>query len=217
MKPKSIILLLLTGLLTFSCKKDECTCDPITIKAETLAITVDAQISDHNPTGTHGSYGIISAQAWTVGGNPATQRALINPDLSSIPSGATITKANLVLRGDADYNYAGGAVYGHSQLNGSNAATLRRITSSWNESSVTWNTKPTTDDINAVQIPASTSADQIYTINVLQLVKDQYTNPSSYFGFCIQLNTETYYRSLIFASSDGDADLKPTLEIEYTY
>lgn len=82
---------------------------------------------------------------------------------------------------------------------------------------VDWSTQPTTTTSNAVTIAPSTSTLQDYTLNVTQLVQDMVMNPSTSHGFMIKLDTESTYRSLIFASSDHpEAAQRPKLVVQYT-
>src|SRR5262249_45778095 len=96
---------------------------------------------------------------------------------------------------------------------------VRRITSSWDEATVTWNTQPTTTTQNQIMLPPSTSNTQDYTnIDVTTLVQDMINNPAQSFGFLLQLVTEAYYRSVMFASSDhSNPALHPLLQICFDY
>lgn len=180
----------------------------------------DALIGDCGPCGypdlNLGDHQDMLAASWTVSGNQSNVRALINFDLSSIPSNAIVTSAALSLYHNP--NSASGNI-GHSQSGGSNAAWLRRVTSAWGESSLTWNTQPTTTTQNEVNIPASTSNTQDYlNIDVADLIQDVVSNPSQSFGLVLQLQTESPLRSLLFASSDHpNAALHPKLDLCYTF
>jgi hypothetical protein len=83
---------------------------------------------------------------------------------------------------------------------------------------VTWVNQPATTTQNQVTLPASTFSNQDYlNINVTSLVQDMIDNPLSSFGFMLQLQTEQFYRSLVFASSDhNNAFLHPKLNVCYT-
>jgi hypothetical protein len=106
----------------------------------------------------------------------------------------------------------------HSNQSGANDAYLNKITSPWNEYTVTWNTMPSVSTLNQAYLPASTIVTQDYTnIYVTALVQDMVTNPSANYGLMLQLVTEQFYRKLIFASSDNaDPAKHPLLEICYT-
>jgi hypothetical protein len=159
----------------------------------------------------------ISASAWTSGGSSANSRGLLEFDLTSIPANATVTSAYLSLYHNP--NPATGNIGGqHSTLSGSNEALIKRITSAWSESSVTWDTQPSTTSTGQVLLSQSTSPTQNYLdIDVSGMVQDMVTNPSQNFGFLLQLVNESPYRGLIFASSDHpNSNLRPKLEVCYT-
>lgn len=175
----------------------------------------DAYYKDATPTLNQGTHPDFSAIAWTNLSVPVVVRSVIEFDLTSIPVGATINSAYLSLYNNSTSPNNSGE---HSTLDGSNSATLRRITTSWNEFSVTWNNQPSVTNSNEVVLPASTSIYEDYTnINVTQLVQDMVDMPSSSFGFMISLQTEQLYRALIFSSSDhADPNNHPELVITYT-
>jgi hypothetical protein len=103
----------------------------------------------------------------------------------------------------------------HSQLGGSNESIIKRVNSSWNENTVTWNNQPSTTSYHQVILPASTSSYQDYLgIDVLELVEDMLDENNGNFGFQYRLVTEEFYRSMIFASSDNqNISLHPELRI----
>jgi hypothetical protein len=178
---------------------------------------VDAFLSSLAPTTNYATHQDFISTAWTVNGNPITVRSLLQfPQLSGIPSTALVTNATL----DLYFNPTSSNGPNHSQLSGSNASTLLRVTGAWNESTVTWNTQPatstgtTTTDI--VALPASSSGTQNYSINVTDMVQFWVANPTQNFGFLLRLVTESYYRRLLFASSDHPTtSLHPRLCVSY--
>jgi hypothetical protein len=160
----------------------------------------------HNPQ--------LAAGALTFGGVPGIIRNVLDFDLYSIPNGAIINSAYLSL-----YAWDSNTGLGqHSTFSGSNKSLLQRITSTWNESSITWNNQLTTTTANQIYLPASTSTTQNYlNIDVSNLVQDMTNNPSTSFVFLLRLQNESYYRRLNFASSDhNNSGLHPKLVISYT-
>lgn len=154
------------------------------------------------------SYCIPGAQ-----GGQNTNRGILQFDLSSVPAGATIVSANLTLYAAG---YINALLPGHF---GNNTSMLQRITSPWNEMTVTWNTAPTTTTQNQATLPQSTSFNQDYITSVTGLVQDMINNPSSSFGFYFALVTEnpSNQAGLLFYSSDHTDQTKwPKLEITYT-
>ncbi len=116
------------------------------------------------------------ASAWTFSSVPGVVRSVIQFDFTSIPSNATITSAKLSLYAS---DGSGGSPQ-HSTLSGPNDAWLERVTSSWSESTVTWNTQPTTTTQNRVSLPSSISPTEDYlNIDVTTLVQDMTNTGSS--------------------------------------
>jgi hypothetical protein len=77
--------------------------------------------------------------------------------------------------------------------------------------------KPATTDVNQVEVPASTTQYNynVTNLDVTNLVKDIFSSQHNY-GFCLQLQTEQIYRSLLFASSEfHDAARRPKLVVQY--
>jgi len=154
-----------------------------------------------------------SAVAWTKNGTDYKVRSLIEFDLSSIPAGSTITTATLSL-----YGSAGSEDGNHFGFFGSNKAWIQRITSPWEENSVTWEHQPSSTTTNNISLPGSTSGTQNYAnINVKVLVQDMINDPAHSFGFMLKLQNESVYKKLVFASSDhANAGLRPKLVVVYT-
>ncbi len=150
------------------------------------------------------------AMAWTNSGNFGISRALMQFDLSSVPSNAFITDARLTLY----YNTTSIEGY-HS---GVNASYLQRIIGPWVESTVTWNNQPATTTANQILLSTSTTPTQNYlNINITNFIRDMVINPGSNYGMMLKLVTETSFKKLIFASSDHITPaLRPKLDITYT-
>ena len=162
----------------------------------------------------YGSNPQLAANAWTFGSNTGIIRSVVDFDFSKIPNGAIIQSANLTL-----YAWDSSNGFGqHSTLSGSNECWIQRITSDWNENTVTWNNQPMTTTTNQVPILASTYPSQnFHNIDVSKMVQDMINSPSTSFGFLIRLQNESYYRRMNFASSDhNNESLHPKLVICYT-
>lgn len=171
--------------------------------------TVVSSNTPTTPTGGTGNYLSIGRFAQAVFGsstiNYYTNRSLIQFNLSSIPSNAVITAANLKLN-----HYSG---TGTPQL------VTSRAKSAWEESSVTWNNQPvyeTTDEITSTP-PAS----GIYTINVKNHVQKMVAGVYTNNGWTIRANAlteasmsstsnRTYYSDHYSITTS-----RPRLEISY--
>lgn len=146
-------------------------------------------------------------------GGENSNRGLISFDLSDIPAGASISSAQL-------YLYAAGYVNelipGHF---GSNSAYIRRMSSPWLESSVTWNSSPTSTTVNQVVVPASSSSTEDYVMEVGALVQDMVSDAQSSHGFLLrqQVENPSNPSCLVFHSSDeADPAKHPKLVVTYT-
>lgn len=189
------------------------------IKAATLYLKPnaaqgkDAGLAISGANANYGTHPEFGATGWTCGGNPCYSRDLIQFDLSSIPAGSIINSASLSLYANPTPLNGNGTA-----MQGNNRATLRRVTSNWDEMTVTWNTMPTFTTQNQVILPQSTSPFQNYTsIDVKTLVQDMVDNPLGSFGFIIKLMDESPYSSMLFASSDySDPTKWPEITIDYT-
>ncbi len=165
----------------------------------------------------------IAAARWTYGSaGEGTNRTYIKfPGLSELSQNATIKSAKLSLYGVSSGVAApqGNSYYPASPYYsyGDNKTWLKRVLGDWDESTITWNNKPATTDLNQVEVPASTSQwnFNVLDIDVTQLVRDMISNNQRY-GFVLQLQNEAIYRSIIFASSEvSDATKRPKLVVVY--
>ncbi|WP_212002054.1 DNRLRE domain-containing protein [Chitinophaga sp. HK235] len=161
------------------------------------------------------------ALSWTFQGVPGTGRQFFKFNgLSTIPSGTTIISATLTLTGVSTSVAApqGNSYYPGSPYNsfGTNPAWVKRVTGTWTGNTITWNNQPSTTTTNAVTVPASTSQwNYSVTLNVTALVQD-IINSGQNNGFSLQLQTEAYYRSLIFTGPrNADVSNRPKLVITY--
>ena len=176
----------------------------------------DALIGDCIPCGYYytnfGAADDFAAMAWTNGGNISNGRSLIRFDLSSIPSGATVTSALLSL-----YFNPSSSNGDHQSLSGPNTALLQQITSSWDEYTVTWDNQPTTTSSGEVVLPqTTTNTEDRPDIDVTALVQQMVADPATNYGLLFRQETESYYRRMIFSSSDHvDPMRHPKLVVTY--
>lgn len=165
---------------------------------------------------------------WTYssnGCNGGTTRSLLKfSQLNTIPSNAIVTNVELRLYGvPSSPNPQGNTGYTGSPYDTTNEGWLKRVTSNWNESTVTWNTQPGTTTTGEIAIPRTTTqwnwdwfVNSTSEPDLLNIVQGWVTNPTTNFGFLLQLQTEVNYRCTIFASSDHtNSALWPELIVTY--
>ncbi|WP_343689960.1 DNRLRE domain-containing protein [Chitinophaga sp.] len=166
----------------------------------------------------------LAASAWTYSGTPGIGRDFFGfSGISFLPPGTTVTSATLNLyemaSGTAVANPSGNSYYPGSPYNsyGTNACYIKRVTGTWSESTITWNNQPSTTTVNQATVPASTSQwNYNVTVDVTALVQD-IVNSGQNNGFCLQLQSESYYRNLNFAGHrNSDATKWPKLSITYS-
>lgn len=174
------------------------------------AFIEDYPLRDYNNTnfGTHEAF---QASTWTAQGIPMITRAIIDFDFTLIPTHKQIKCAKLILSPAENTSYG----TGHSNRSGSNEFLIQRITSKWNEQTVTWNNQPAITTNSQVLVAGTSNTMLKYEIVVTKLIKDILENPSQSHGLMLRLVNEKYYRRILFASSDyEDPSKHPKLVIE---
>lgn len=176
----------------------------------------DAKCWTYNPYANSGGSIDFQAEEWTYFGIPFSANGLIEFDLGMLEDNVTIIAASLSLF----YNSLSPSntnVIGHSQLSGTNEAYLSRIVSPWEEYEVTYNTLPNVSEINRVTLPASDHPFQDYTdIEITRMVRDALNDGQDFIGMIIDQVVHSYYRRLLFCSSDHpDPAKRPRLKIIY--
>lgn len=171
----------------------------------------DANFSFLIPDRNMGDNENIHLYAWTQNGELNVNRVAIDFDLSSIPADAQIDSAFI------SFYYNNTSIYGAGH-SGDNSFVIERITSAWEESTITWNNQPSTTSVDQVSVPASVSATQDFTdINISDLVADILNDQANSYGFLLKFQNEDPYKILLFASSDHpDATIRPKLDVYYT-
>ena len=196
-----------------SCEKDKI----ITHHHETLKPNatqgIDAFIYDLEPDRNLGTHPDFTAIAGTNEGIPVIVRGLMKFDFSSIPNDAIIDSVRLSL-----YSYDSPSNFTHRTDGGSNSCVLQKVVTDWDEDIVTWNNQPSITENNQVVLVQSQFDIQDYlNIDVTSLFIDMIKNVKNNYGFMLKLETEEYYRTMLFASSDNeDSNLHPKLDIYYT-
>jgi len=153
----------------------------------------------------------ISSGVWTNGGIPVTVKGLVKFDLEGIKPGVKIIQATLHL--SSIHGMGNGE---HSNLTRRNDALLQKITSPWDQFTVTWDNQPKVTPINQAHLPASKASIQDYHIDVTAMVQDMVNDPSRNFGMMLSPKVDKPYAMLVFASSDYKVEAKrPKLEVRY--
>ncbi|MCL2246093.1 MAG: DNRLRE domain-containing protein [Lentimicrobiaceae bacterium] len=173
----------------------------------------------------YGDHPYFRAWTWTLSNlfcYDRSFRSLLQfNELVTIPTEAEIISAELKLFGvPSIVDDPGNSSYPGSTHGTTNESIIQRVTSPWDEFTVTWNTQPSTTTANQILIPNTTAQwNWNFTdnsTNLVDMVQDMVANPNNNFGFMIKLQNETRYRSVIFASSDhANPALWPELTVTY--
>ena len=163
----------------------------------------------------YNAYPRDNAVAWTNGGYPMKFRTVLKFVLNDIPIGSEITSATLYFYSDPTQTSSSSAD-GNSQLSGSNAFYIERITQNWSDQTVTWNNQPSSTIENRLLIPASTSTTENIQIDLTNMVQNWVDAPSYNYGIKMFLQTESYYRSRNYGSMEhANTSIHPKLVVEY--
>lgn len=170
----------------------------------------DATVSSIIPDTNKGDFENLHLYSWTQSGILNVVRSFVEFDLSQIPENSVIEGAFISLYYSSDPNYG--------EHSGENGFVIERITSSWDESTVTWNTQPTSTTENRILFDGSTSGTEDFiNLEVTTLIQDIYSDMHNSYGLVLKLQDESAYRRLVFASSDNiNETIRPKLEIYYS-
>lgn len=152
----------------------------------------------------------LKSGIWTWQGVQGTEASYLNFDLTAIPANATIHQASLELFRDPNSN-------NYRNATGSNAATIRNITSAWSEGTITANNIPNIG-ATAIAIPGSSDrGPSNVQVNVIDLVRQMILSNPSRCGMQITPDATTTYRMQEWASKEhAQANVRPRLLIRYT-
>ena len=199
-RPSSILLLfgLLVSASTFAQQLVE--------REFVLPVVADATISSLSPDANYGTNPDLIALSWETNTTYFTFRSLFRFDLSQLPQGELLG-ADLELF--ATTNSGNPTHYGH------NEALILQIIEPWDQETVTWNSQPASTTDGGVFMPRSDYPQQDYQgIDVSQSMAAAMQESHGNYGFVFQLQSETIYKSLNFASSDHFNDsLHPVLRV----
>lgn len=157
----------------------------------------------------------LSSCAWSKDSYAERKRTLIHFDLSYIEPGTKVSSAIIELFSDPTVT-SSSAWDGNSQLGGSNAFFIEKVTQAWNESQVSWNTQPTTTTTGRIWIGPSSSPTENLKVNITALVQEMIDNPTKNYGLKMRLESELKYRSRNYASEDHtNSAIHPKLVINF--
>jgi N-acetylneuraminic acid mutarotase len=162
--------------------------------------TADSYVYQQTATTNYGTGTLMYAQARTG----QARRSLVQFDISSIPSGSTINSATLELYATA--------------VSGSQTLNVHRITGTWTETGVTWNTMPTLTSTADASIAGGTGAGwRIW--DVLPVVQGWANGTNTNYGFIVKCNLETGLTAITYTFATKEyatTSLRPILRINYT-
>lgn len=149
--------------------------------------------------------------AWSYSGTESTALSLFDFDLSQIPENAVITYASLSF-----YHTTGSGLEKPDNFGGANTY-IERIIAPWDESTVTWNTKPEATTQGQVYVSTYDSSHKNYSdIEVTGLLEDMLSNPNESHGFSMRLRRTSPFRNLsVYSESYSDLTKHPKLNIKY--
>lgn len=180
----------------------------------------DAAIDIYNNAVDNRNWGQLSETglaAWTSSGLPLMMHTLIWFDLSVFTSQHKANISPSQIKNATLHLYTPESPGFVPQGNrGNNAFQVFRITSPWDENTVTWAQKPTYDHSIVSNEPDVTiQYNTHFTSNVTAQVKTMAANNKTNYGLYIKLLQEATYRSVAIASKEHpDVNLRPWLEIE---
>ncbi|MFC2059552.1 carboxypeptidase regulatory-like domain-containing protein [Chloroflexota bacterium] len=179
---------------------------PIIIQPGTEGI--DTFVREGAPSTNYGNDELTTFGGWFYTTEGTEQYLYTEFDLSSIPSGTSVSSARLdfYMHGQNGYMAYDYGVY--------------KITENWEESQVTWNNQPTCD-VSPVTVFSGFAWQAKYNqwhsiINLAGVVQEWVNTPSSNFGIVIKPISGSYgYPYLRSSDYSGDPTLRPKLVINY--
>lgn len=159
------------------------------------------------------------ASSWTYNGTPGNKRTFIEFDLDSlIQAGCTVNNAIFTLTHNASVYYNCGST--STQVNcDSNAFTVSRIIEPWLSNTITWANQPQVTAVDSgtdyVLVPDNSIPFGGYDINLTEMVNYWLTNPGSNKGMMLSLQSEQYYRRVIYGLSEiSNPAMRPKLVLD---
>ncbi len=200
--------------LIASIKKDSIATAPVT---DTITLQgaqiIHSEVHSIAPSTNYATSGRLAVWSITNNNVPDTAHSFLKFDYSSVPSGITVNSAVLTLYADTSQVEVGQK--GYTVLSGPNNWFIAPVATTWQATTINWNNAPGYYSANTINVPASASPFQTYTIDLTSLVKNELSQGPANFGIIMELVTESKWRGLAFYSPEGPAGLRPTLVITY--
>lgn len=187
---------------------------PVMIALRNASNTNNEMIIAGNTTDDYSDGGGIElvAQNWTQYGLVDLTKGAFKFDLSAIPAATVIKSASLTLYSNPTPHNGNltDANYGPH-----NAIFIERITTSWSNTTTTWQNQPATDETDHISIPQSNIArEDLVDVDVTSLVQKMISGTN--YGFEIRMQSSDMYNCRIFCSSRyADSTKHPVLKVTY--
>jgi hypothetical protein len=161
---------------------------------------------DAAPLGTNNNYGSLRYLTQNWGGGLNGQLGLLQFDLASIPTTEMIVSAELVLFQELNEEVPDGDLY-----------EIYRITSDWNESTVTWNTRPSLAATPSASLRIEDTLRSVYrSWDVTGLVQAWHTGAFANYGLALDDGSRGLGDTSPLFFSSGDSPVtayRPELRI----
>lgn len=207
-----ILLSLLLAIPIFThCNKDEGEKLKVLVLQPGSDAGKDSNIWSLYPDRNGGDSTFLRADVGFIQDDPYIERSLFQFDLSAISTGSEVLLAELSLF------YYDPQNRDHHTTTGPNTAFIQKVSSAWDENSVTWNNQPaSTITKQSIILDMTQSRGDLIDQDVTELVQEMVNNMAENFGFLVKLETEDGNKGMFFASSDHpNANLHPKLIVTY--
>ena len=207
-----ILLSLLLAIPIFThCNKDEGEKLKVLVLQPDSDAGKDSNIWSLYPDRNGGDSPFLRADVGFIQDDPYIERSLFQFDLSAISAGSEILLAELSLY------YFDLQDRDHHTTTGPNTAFIQKVTSAWDENSITWSNQPASTITNqSIVLDMTQSRGDLIDQDVTEIVQEMVNNMIENFGFLVKLETEDGNKGMYFASSDHpNASLHPKLIVTY--
>lgn len=162
------------------------------------------------------STGVFDFGNWNSGNNAAFQTGKMQ-FASGFYSTNSLMQFRLWIPDDVFVNKADLTLSGIQHF-GANAASLKKVTSYWHETTVTWNNQPTSTGAISANIPTMTSANDA-VVDMRDLWNDWKQNNAGNYGVLFDLDSYALptKRQLYHSPTTSDASKRPKIDFKILY